>query len=196
MATNYLLQGRRYRPSQVLAVVLITAGIVLSTLSAPPKGAPKTPSAKAADARTEALGGGFDWVYATGIAILTAALVLSALMGIWQEKTYRLHGDVWQEGLFYSVRLPCAGWPRRHAAAFSFDVVSCSSHFPVAPSALPLAPTLRASLSFAPLNPIGPLGPIGLDSALDPPPSSTLPRPLIRRAVLAAASRQCSWCGP
>jgi UDP-xylose/UDP-N-acetylglucosamine transporter B4 len=105
MVTNYLLQGRRYRPSQVVAVILVTAGIVLATLSAPPKGAPRTPSAAAADARTEALQGRFDWIYATGIAILTAALVLSALMGIWQEKTYRLYGDVWQEGLFYSVSL-------------------------------------------------------------------------------------------
>lgn len=102
MVTNYLLQGRRYSRSQVLAVLLVTTGIVLATLSAPPKPSKRDQTQlNAASAAS-----GFDWVFLLGIGLLTGALVLSALMGIWQEKTYKLHGDAWQEGLFYSVSLP------------------------------------------------------------------------------------------
>ena len=146
MATNYLLENRRYRPSQIAAVLLVTSGIVLATLSAPPKDAPRTPSARAADRRAEALGGGFDWVYAGGIGILTAALVLSALMGIWQEKTYRLHGDVWQEGLFYSVSIGST----TQTSGFASDHPSlplARQHFLSLPLFAPLLPSLPSTLS-------------------------------------------------
>lgn len=102
MVTNYLLQGRRYSRSQVLAVLLVTTGIVLATLSAPPKQSKRDQT----HLNPTSAAPGFDWVFLVGIGLLTGALVLSALMGIWQEKTYKLHGDAWQEGLFYSVSLP------------------------------------------------------------------------------------------
>jgi UDP-xylose/UDP-N-acetylglucosamine transporter B4 len=44
-----------------------------------------------------------DLQYALGITLLCAALLLSAVMGLWQEGTYRRYGAVWREGLFYSV---------------------------------------------------------------------------------------------
>jgi UDP-xylose/UDP-N-acetylglucosamine transporter B4 len=89
-------------------VVLITIGITLATLSAPPKpgAAPRSPTdpAQASIAATPARLSD-STQYALGIAMLTVALVISSLMGLWQEGTYKRYGAVWQEGLFYSVSL-------------------------------------------------------------------------------------------
>lgn len=41
--------------------------------------------------------------YLAGIAILAAALFLSALLGLYQEHTYRMYGKQWKEALFYGV---------------------------------------------------------------------------------------------
>ena len=87
--------------------MLITLGITLATLSAPPKpgSTPRSPTgtaqAASPDMAPAQLSDGTQ--YALGIALLTVALVISALMGLWQEGTYKRYGAVWQEGLFYSV---------------------------------------------------------------------------------------------
>lgn len=41
--------------------------------------------------------------YLAGIAILAGALFLSALLGLYQEHTYRMYGKQWKEALFYGV---------------------------------------------------------------------------------------------
>lgn len=41
----------------------------------------------------------------TGIAILVVAMILSALMGLLQELTYKKYGKQWREGLFYTVTI-------------------------------------------------------------------------------------------
>lgn len=41
--------------------------------------------------------------YIAGIALLAGALFLSALLGLYQEHTYRLYGKQWKEALFYGV---------------------------------------------------------------------------------------------
>lgn len=81
---------------------MITAGIVLATISAPSRR-----SAASDTVKTSATGRTFmgNMEFATGIAVLTLALVLSAFLGLFQEETYRRYGKAWQEGLFYSVRL-------------------------------------------------------------------------------------------
>lgn len=38
----------------------------------------------------------------TGLAILFIAQVLSAIMGLYTEETYRIYGPQWKENLFYS----------------------------------------------------------------------------------------------
>lgn len=93
-----------------LSVVLITLGITLATLSAPPKPgstprSPPTDTAQAASSGPAPAGLSDGTQYALGIALLTIALVISALMGLWQEGTYKRYGAVWQEGLFYSVSM-------------------------------------------------------------------------------------------
>ena len=80
------------------AGVMITAGVVIATLSAPRK-----PSSRAST--TEATPGieSDAWLYVWGITLLSVALVVSSLLGLWQEETYARYGKQWREGLFYSV---------------------------------------------------------------------------------------------
>ncbi|KAI0352744.1 UAA transporter [Trametes cingulata] len=96
MLMGWLIAGKRYNVIQVLSVLLVTAGVVLTTLSA---SAPKGKSPKASSATSPlnststshtdtALLTQEQWRYATGIALLTLALVLSGLLGIVQDWTY------------------------------------------------------------------------------------------------------------
>lgn len=95
-ADDRLLRARRYSPLQVLSVILVTGGVVLSTLSTQPS-TPSTNSAGSAPPVSN---------YLTGISLLTLALFLSSLMGLWQEATFAVYGrDTWREALFYSHAL-------------------------------------------------------------------------------------------
>lgn len=93
--------------TQVLSVLLVTAGVVITTLSAQLS---SSKSASTADVDP--------YTYATGIGILTLALVLSGLLGLIQDWTYSKHGRPtlsskstgqsasegpapWQESMFY-----------------------------------------------------------------------------------------------
>lgn len=88
MILGYLVQGRAYSPVQVLSVVLVTMGVVSSTLSS---------------SASKAGGGEEVGQYATGVLLLFSALVLTGFMGIWQERTFKLYGNQnWRESLFYS----------------------------------------------------------------------------------------------
>ncbi|KAI9638989.1 UAA transporter [Dioszegia hungarica] len=99
MLTSYFVAGKRYSRAQILAGLMITVGIVLATLSAPSRrSAAVTTSATAPTSERS-------WApteYAAGIAVLMLALLLSSLLGLFQEETYRRYGKAWQEGLFYS----------------------------------------------------------------------------------------------
>ncbi|KAH9853968.1 UAA transporter family-domain-containing protein, partial [Lenzites betulinus] len=97
MLMGWLLAGKRYNTTQILSVLLVTAGVALTTFSAatPKKTAPPSPnsssSAKGPDSGEEESFAGMSreqWRYATGIALLTLALVLSGLLGIVQDWTY------------------------------------------------------------------------------------------------------------
>lgn len=46
------------------------------------------------------------WTWLFGVASLTFALVLSAVLGHVQSLAYKLHGDAWEENLFYSHAFP------------------------------------------------------------------------------------------
>lgn len=109
-----------YTITQTFSVILVTIGVILTTLSAQPSTNKSLESA--ADPYT----------YATGIAILTVALVLAGLLGIVQDWTYATYGRPslngtqsgpapWQESMFYL-------------------------HFLALPMFLPLLPDLLAQL--------------------------------------------------
>jgi solute carrier family 35 (UDP-xylose/UDP-N-acetylglucosamine transporter), member B4 len=89
MLTNYLMKGRRYAPLQILAVCLVSTGIILATFSTPPRH-PK-PSSSSFSSETADRSGvtEIDFEYLLGVAILLSALVISAVMGLYQETTYK-----------------------------------------------------------------------------------------------------------
>lgn len=96
LVTNLLIgklwAGKRYTRLQVLSVLIVTAGVVLTTVSTRP-GKPA-----AASLNDDSSG----YSYAIGIGILTGALLLSSAMGLVQDKTYAEYGrGHWEEGMFY-----------------------------------------------------------------------------------------------
>lgn len=87
MVAGYLY-GKRYSRIQVLAVLLLTIGVIKAAWSdAQAKG----------DAHGSSNAGA-----STGLLILFVAQILSAIMGLYTEATYREYGPHWRENLFYS----------------------------------------------------------------------------------------------
>ncbi|PWN31959.1 UAA transporter [Meira miltonrushii] len=94
MLAGYFLRGRRYTPTQIVSVLLVTAGVIISTLATTPESGDDSASASSGPSAT---------TYFAGIGLLTAALFVSAVMGLYQEQTYGVYGKQhWQEGLFYN----------------------------------------------------------------------------------------------
>ncbi|KAF4445064.1 hypothetical protein F53441_10988 [Fusarium austroafricanum] len=90
MAAGYLY-GKRYSQTQVVAVILLTLGVILAAWSdAQAKG-------------TNESSGRPD--FGTGLLILFVAQLLSAIMGLYTEATYAKYGPQWKENLFYSHAL-------------------------------------------------------------------------------------------
>ncbi|GBC00744.1 hypothetical protein RclHR1_03960018 [Rhizophagus clarus] len=82
--------GKRYSINQVIAVVMVTLGVICATISSA-----KTNTKEGTD-------NGSMTNYVIGIALLSIALVLSCFMGLYQEITYTKYGSNWREGLFYT----------------------------------------------------------------------------------------------
>ncbi|OXC68755.1 hypothetical protein AYX13_02681, partial [Cryptococcus neoformans] len=105
MIVGRVIGKRRYSIAQMLAGLLITIGIVIATLSAPHRQSSRS-SDTVSSTTTESVVQTTSWMaherdYLAGIAILAAALFLSALLGLYQEHTYRMYGKQWKEALFY-----------------------------------------------------------------------------------------------
>ena len=73
-----------------LAVLLVTSGVVLATISGP--------SSSSQTAATADI-----WQYFIGISMLVFASLLTGYYGSLQEKTYSRYGPHWREGVFYTV---------------------------------------------------------------------------------------------
>ncbi|KAF8654711.1 hypothetical protein AX16_003462 [Volvariella volvacea WC 439] len=84
MVMGYLISGKRYNLTQVLSVLVVTSGVLLTTLSAyKPRPQPTTAFDSAAPD---------PYSYASGIAILSLALILSGFLGLVQDWTYSKYG--------------------------------------------------------------------------------------------------------
>ncbi|PYH93595.1 UAA transporter [Aspergillus ellipticus CBS 707.79] len=95
MGIGFLFNGRRYSRGQILAVLMLTLGVVTAAL---------------ADARTkgQAMNVESNSTLTTlvGLTILALAMILSAFQGIYADRLYETHGrDHWKEALFYSHTL-------------------------------------------------------------------------------------------
>ncbi|OAA65418.1 upd-c transporter [Niveomyces insectorum RCEF 264] len=85
------LYGKKYSRIQVVAVILLTVGVVVAAWSDA-----QTKSGAAHEAAESGIN------FATGLAILFVAQVLSSIMGLYTEETYKKYGPQWKENLFYS----------------------------------------------------------------------------------------------
>lgn len=89
-----LILGRRYRWTQVIAILLLSIGVLMATFASAKQGSPPK------DFIDPPVDFG-EW--SVGVSLLAASLVLGSLLGIYQEQVYRVYGKHWQEGLVYSV---------------------------------------------------------------------------------------------
>ncbi|KAI0305976.1 UAA transporter family-domain-containing protein [Multifurca ochricompacta] len=105
MLLGRVFMGKRYTLQQIIAVTVVSSGVVIVTLSRPQ---PNSSSHSIADVDTSR--------YVIGIAMLLASLVCTGLHGALQEHTYSTYGPFWREGVFYMhmLSLPLfAFMPRR-----------------------------------------------------------------------------------
>ena len=73
--------GKKYTWTQVASVVLVTIGVALTTLSA------SRPASSSTVVRPQSVDTDASYSYATGIGMLSLALLLSGLLGLVQERT-------------------------------------------------------------------------------------------------------------
>ncbi|OTB16074.1 hypothetical protein K445DRAFT_317704 [Daldinia sp. EC12] len=85
------LYGKRYSRIQVVAVLLLTMGVVTAAWSDAQSKDTSTSSSQEKVPK-----------FSTGLAVLLIAQILSAIMGLYTEETYRIYGAHWKENLFYS----------------------------------------------------------------------------------------------
>ncbi|KAG4419918.1 hypothetical protein IFR04_006955 [Cadophora malorum] len=88
IAAGYLW-GKRFSRMQVFAVTLLTVGVVIAAWS--------DQQSKQEVVESQTLP-----PFSKGLAILFFAQVLSAIMGLYTEETYKQYGPHWKENLFYS----------------------------------------------------------------------------------------------
>jgi len=104
MMMGILILKKKYTFSKYLSVGMITFGIIICTIvsgqevkSTATRGPPTTPYED------------FFW-WTIGIALLVAALVITARMGLYQETLFQKYGKHPQEALFYTHLLPLPGF--------------------------------------------------------------------------------------
>ncbi|KAJ5212748.1 uncharacterized protein N7498_004394 [Penicillium cinerascens] len=97
MIVGCIFNGKRYSRGQMLAVAMLTMGVVAAALAdAQAKGKSIEMSGQDTAMMTTA----------TGFTILALAMVLSAFQGIYADRLYATYGrDHWKEALFYSHTL-------------------------------------------------------------------------------------------
>ncbi|CEP23733.1 YEA4 [Cyberlindnera jadinii] len=105
MVIGYLVAGKRYNWTQIFSAVLLTVGAIITTLYKDKELFMKR--SEIVDPAEEVSKGFFslitdDLFFLTGIGVLFISAILMALMGLYNEETYRLYGKHWQENVFYS----------------------------------------------------------------------------------------------
>lgn len=98
----------RYSRTQVFSIILVTFGVTLTTMSSTQSRRPHSPTPQAYESSQS-----FMASYATGIALLTLALILSGLLGHQQDACFAKYGrSHWKEALFYlhALALPLFGF--------------------------------------------------------------------------------------
>ncbi|KAJ3807750.1 UAA transporter [Lentinula aff. lateritia] len=97
MILGYSVLGRRYSAMQVISVLIVSFGAVLATLS---KSSVASSTADPVDTQR----------YALGIVMIVTSLLLTGILGVLQEQTYKKYGPCWKEGVFYTVNIGIGFW--------------------------------------------------------------------------------------
>ena len=101
IALGYALFRERFHVGEVAGAGMVTTGILLATVASQMASSPPSSSSQLAEA-----GGGMS-EFAVGVFLLTAALVLSSLLGIYQSRVAYAaalpgEGKPYRENMFYS----------------------------------------------------------------------------------------------
>ncbi|KAG6843057.1 hypothetical protein H0H87_008233 [Tephrocybe sp. NHM501043] len=159
MFLGWLIAKKRYNVTQIFSVILVTIGVVFTTLSASPQRSPRSPEQYASPS-----------AYMTGISILTLALIFSGFLGLVQDWTYSKHGrpapptspsnpsnlkpkewesPAWQESMFYLhfLGLPMFFSVRSDLVA-QISTVNAGPRIPI-PIPIPLPVSLKGHVGFA-----------------------------------------------
>ncbi|KAK9451289.1 UAA transporter [Limtongia smithiae] len=122
MVVGYIC-GKRYSNVQMLSVLILTAGVVSSTLF-------DAKTKNGGDDEKNSTNSGFGF----GITVLFLAQVLSAVMSQVTESTFRKYGSHWRENLFYMhfLTLPLF-LPVRNSITTEFSVLASSPSLPLIP---------------------------------------------------------------
>ncbi|KAJ7184635.1 UAA transporter [Mycena filopes] len=92
MVFGFVFAGKRYTIMQVVSVLLVSAGVILTTLARPSAAKQSGHIQSAEDLRK----------YTIGISMLVTSLLFTGFYGLLQEHTYRTYGPCWKEGVFYT----------------------------------------------------------------------------------------------
>lgn len=105
MVLGVVVLKKRYSIREVVGVVMVTLGVVISTLSSAKTSAStatSTPLLNSKNANLFSLlpaGMGNVPDFFVGVACLLVALVLSSFLGLYQQITYEKYGKQWREGM-------------------------------------------------------------------------------------------------
>jgi len=88
MLFGYFFLKKQYTSVQITSVVLVSIGVILTTLSRP-NGPSEGPSGDLEQ-------------YIIGISMLIISSLLTGILGMLQELTFRKYGPCWREGMFYT----------------------------------------------------------------------------------------------
>ncbi|KAJ1951803.1 golgi uridine diphosphate-N- acetylglucosamine transporter, partial [Dipsacomyces acuminosporus] len=109
MVCGYIVMRKMYPAKQVVAVLMVTAGVIIATLASIGDASDKNagmkpePSEVPGSQSSDSLFGVHE--SAIGISLLTCGVFLAAMLGLYQETTYNKYGKHWKEGLFYNHAL-------------------------------------------------------------------------------------------
>ncbi|KAI8347953.1 UAA transporter [Mortierella sp. GBAus27b] len=140
MVLGMVLMKKRYTHPQILAVIIVTIGVIYATTSANANNSSKK-SNKPQDISTGD--------YAIGVIMLSVALIISSLMGLLQEATYKKYGSEWREGLFYSHFLALPMFLLFYSDIMEqFRIFNRSTPIPVLQLVRQVGPYLPTSLAY------------------------------------------------
>jgi UDP-xylose/UDP-N-acetylglucosamine transporter B4 len=100
MVIGYLFAKKTYNRVQVSSAILLTVGAIITTLYKDSEMFSKRDEIKEPATGLAAISE--DILFLIGISVLLFAAILMALLGLYNEETYRKYGKHWKENVFYS----------------------------------------------------------------------------------------------